>query len=177
MPFKLINFVFLGFLMLFTASCNQDQGLGNEPSITFENYEKTGEDSIRLTIGYKDGNGDLGLGPEHDKPPFDTGKYANNLIIKYYEKFNGQYGQTTKDPFPDTRDTIRFRYRFRNLTPKGDNKAIKGKINVTVNRLKVYAKNFPERDYNGKIRFEVFIYDRALNKSNTVFSPPIPFKD
>lgn len=163
-------------VLMFTA-CEKRQNYSDVPEIEFEDYQKHASDSIELTISYVDGDGDLGLGPEHDKPPYDSGKYAHNLILRYYEQFNGSFQQTTPDPFPDNTDTVGFQYRFRNLTPEGKNKAIRGEISVTVSdRLRVYSKNFPERNYGGAIMFEIFIYDRALNKSNTVSTPPIPFR-
>lgn len=178
MNIKLKKFGFFVCIALLFSACETQDKYSDVPQIEFEEYEKFGSDSIVLTISYVDGDGDLGLGPEHDKPPFDSGKYKNNLIVNYYERFNGSFSKTTPDPFPDNKnDTVFFPFRFRNLTPKGKNKAIEGEISITISdRLRVYSKNFPERNYGGQILFEIYIYDRALNKSNTVSSPPIPFK-
>ncbi len=172
---KLIK-IGLFLLPVLFLGCQRAADFDDEPSITLEEVQKHNNDSITLTIGYLDGDGDLGLGPEHDEPPYDSGKYSNNLIVKHFEKFDGAFHQTTKDPYPPQDDTIRYTFRFENLTPEGDSKAIKGEMDITLSdQLRVFTKNFPERTYGGEIMFRVFIYDRALNKSNEVSTEPIPF--
>lgn len=176
MNIKLIKIGLFLLPVLFFA-CQRSTDYDDVPSITFEQSQKYSDDSISLTISYIDGNGDLGLGSKHDKPPYDSGKYANNLIVKYYERYDGAFHQTTEGPYPDQKDTISHRFRFENLTPDGGNKAIKGEMEITIsNQLRVFTKNFPERSYGGEIMFRIFIYDRELNKSNEVSSGPIPFK-
>lgn len=158
------------------GSCQPSTDYGEAPTITFKDYEKLGNDSaIRLTIGYKDGDGDLGLKKDQTEPPFDSGsRYYNNLFIKYYEQFNGEFRQTEADPLRDT-DTIGYYYRIPYITPDSRNKSIEGEITTTIEEIQIASVSFPNRNYDGQIRFEIKIVDRELRESNTVSSPPIPW--
>jgi hypothetical protein len=176
-----VNYKFLvvGLLFsigLFLTTCSPSTDFDTEPTITFKNYEKLGNDSaIRLTIGYKDGDGNLGLRKNQTEPPFDTGnRFYHNMFVRYYEKYNGEFHLTTTGPFKE--DTIIYKYRFPYITPDSRNKAIEGKINTTISGIQITSPSFPERTYDGQIRFEIFIVDRDLNRSNVVSTPPIPFK-
>ena len=173
MRFKLIKILLIGFLFL--GACDTGQDYDKVPSIEFESYEKLGKDSaIRFTISYVDGDGNLGLKESMTNPPFDTGsRYFNNMFIEYYEQYNGEFHQTTDDPFRT--DTISYPYRFPYITPEGRNKSIKGEIEVSLT-VDIATQNFPDRDYGGQVLFKFTIVDRDLNHSNTVSSPPIPFE-
>jgi len=115
-------------------------------------YAKFGE----LSITFRDGNGDIGLGEGDTNYPFQRGgDYFYNYFINYYEKQNGTFVKV--DLVPDLNSRIPV------LTPDYPNKAIKGLI---VNTL--ILNPHPLFD---TIRFEMYIYDRALNKSNVIVTP------
>lgn len=162
-------------LVLLLAQCDFSPDFPTKPQIKFESYQKLGQDSaVRLTISYLDGDGDLGLKDAQTAPPFDTGsRYYYNMFIQYYEFIDGQFQQVTRNIFSE--DTIRYQYRFPYITPKRQNKAIKGEIQVELNVTPTAAFN-RNINYGGLIRFKLYIVDRALHKSNTVTSPAIPFK-
>lgn len=143
----------------------------------------TGTDSLMtLTFTFKDGDGDIGLGQEDTIAPFDprkdkyskaTNPYYNNLHIEYYEWLDTAFSQIIKDLDPDATppvyDTLRYLYRIENITPEGRHKAIRGDIEV-----KIYPS--PHFDARDTVRYEFYIYDRALNKSNSVQTPPLVWK-
>jgi hypothetical protein len=173
------RFLVLGLLVtlvLLLTKCSPSTDFDTEPTITFKNYEKLGNDSaIRIKIGYKDGDGNLGLRESQTDPPFDTGnRFYHNMFVRYYEKYNGEFHLTTRGPFKQ--DTIVYPYRFPYITPDSRNKAIEGTIETTISGIQITSPSFPERTYDGQIRFEIFIVDRDLNRSNVVSTPPIPFK-
>lgn len=161
---------------LVLSQCSPSTDFGTEPTIKFKSYEKLGNDSaIRITISYKDGDGDLGLRKTQTDPPFDTGnRFYHNMFVRYFEKYNGEFHMTTRGPFKE--DTIVYPYRFPYITPDSRNKAIEGKIKTTISDIRIASPSFPGRKYNGQIRFEIFIVDRNLNRSNVVSTPPIPLK-
>ena len=66
-------------------------------------------------------------------------------------------------------DTINFQYRIKNLTPIGQNKALKGTINIHL------APTFynPISNHNDTIMYAITLIDRALNKSNRILTPEI----
>jgi hypothetical protein len=78
------------------------------------------------------------------------------MYVYYYELIAGKWKEVTLNDFSN--DTIRFKYRFPNLTPNADNKAIKGDIEYTIINL------YPRKSTTIKLKF--YIYDRMLHKSN-----------
>jgi len=109
-----------------------------------------------LTISYTDGDGNIGLTSEENTPP-----YQYNFFLDIYEIINGVQ---QKIIFPDT--SINFNSRIPILTPEGVNKSIKGEIEM---ELELFIMSpFLATD---TISFELYILDRALNKSNVVHTP------
>ena len=145
------------------SSCMKKESFSNIPEIAFAGYynlfdtTKIAKRGV-LTISFQDGDGDIGLNPWDDYPPFDTSSvYYYNYYIDYYEKRNGSFVKVELN--------IPLRYRIPDLTPDDPNKAIKGIIvdTIPLNPAPVYDT----------IQFSLFIYDRALNKSNVIFTPEI----
>ena len=174
-----IGLIIIGIIGTFMVSCRKFEEYPIEPVITFDNFtlllnSQTGttERGV-LSIGYTDGDGDLGLNTGDTLPPFDkNGNYYYNFIVKYYERQNGTFVEVPLLSWnPDTQkyDTITFNGRFPNLTPEHGNKAIKGVIQDTL-----YVNN-PLSDFD-TIKFKVSIYDRALHKSNEVETPMVVVK-
>jgi hypothetical protein len=160
-----ILFTFLtGILIL--ASCIKKEDYPDIPEISYRGFTKvfdTGQYPIKgiLSIDFQDGNGDIGLDPGDTLPPFQPGgDYYYNMIIRYFEKQNGVWVEPIL-PVP-------YNARIPVLTPDQPNKAIKGYIVDTLD-----LDPTPAFD---TIKFEVFIYDRALNQSNVVATPEIPLK-
>ena len=154
---------FFGALFAVISGCMKKQSYPETPVISFLNLElfydsahvvKTGI----LTISYQDGNGDIGLADGDTFPPYQkNGPYYYNFVLTHFEKQNGVYHQVF--------DSIPFSARIPVLTPDDPNKPIKGFI---ADNILLYPP--PLHD---TIKFEVFIYDRALNKSNVITTPEI----
>lgn len=85
---------------------------------------------------------------------------------------NGSWVRGTADPlgnnFP-TADSINFAYRLENITPIGQNKALKGEIEI--NMEPYYFNSYS--NHNDSIRYEIMLIDRSLNISNIIQSPLI----
>tara|TARA_B100001093_G_C26621722_1_gene924928 strand:- start:19 stop:546 length:528 start_codon:yes stop_codon:yes gene_type:complete len=166
-----IYFVFL--LFIFTCfSCLKPETFPNEPIIEFLDFEVQG-DSGKISFSFTDGDGDIGLSQNQISPPFDTSSfYYYNLYINYYEMMNGSWVRATADPggnnFP-TADSITFSYRLENLTPTGQNKALRGDVEII---LEPYYFN-PVSNHSDSIKFSILLIDRSLNFSNIVESPLI----
>ncbi len=103
-----------------------------------------------LKISFKDGDGDIGLFDNESEPPYDY-----NFFVKYYELQNGEEVRIIVN------DSNEFNARIPILTPIGSVKAIKGEIEDTLfifNPLSTFDT----------IKFEAYLKDRALHKSNTI---------
>ena len=171
---SLFVLIALWFFVFFLTSCDKKDDISVIPLIKFENYKlfkdaANRDTALSLTISFEDGDGDLGLEQGDTLPPFNPGsKYYACMFIYYFEFVDSLFQEVRPEisgiPIGDT---IRFRYRFRNLTPTTPNKAIRGQIEWHTNQI------IPIK--NNTIKFKIYIYDRALNKSNTVESPAIVY--
>lgn len=162
---RVIGFLIILITALLTAAgCLKQESYPNTPQIEFVNYINvfdTGQYAVKgiLTISFRDGDGNIGLNSFDTFPPFNKeGEYYYNYVITYFEKQNGVFTKIDLEP--------PFSARIPVLTPLEPNKAIKGVIVDTLGPL----NPFPLFD---TIKFEAFIYDRTLNKSNVISTPEI----
>jgi hypothetical protein len=151
-------------LLLFTLvivwqGCKKADSLPLAPFITFTEFRQyqypNGIDSLGvMVLTFADGDGDIGYNPVDTLPPYDKkGNYYYNFVIKYLERQNGILKEV-KLPFTNNS-------RIPYLTPEGKEKKLTGII-----AMNLFINN-PLSKFD-TIRFEAFIYDRALNKSNVV---------
>lgn len=168
---RLIAFLVVAALVITVYSgCKKPETFPIIPAIEFKSigsYKNiSGKDSVTvITISFTDGDGDIGYAPAGNGPVFDdtSSAYYYNFIVHFYEKKNGVWVRDTvfdRPPFSG------FSGRLPNLTPRGENKALKGDISMDQ-----YISFYPVQ--NDTIKYEVYIYDRALHKSNTVMTSEI----
>ena len=149
--------------LLFT-SCLKRESYPVEPHIEYVNFVKyinnAGiEDKGTLIFSFTDGDGDIGLKTSDTLPPFnESGDYYYNLYIFYKEL---QHGVLTPIELP-----LPFHTRLPVITPSGNNKAIKGEMEV---KLDIFN---PLSTFD-TISFDFYLVDRALHVSNTVSTPLI----
>lgn len=148
----------------FLFSCREKVKYPVIPFIEYADFTKIPttnniDDKGILKFSFTDGDGDIGLAPADTLFPFDPGsQWYYNLFIIYYEKQNGIYVAVD---LPMTNNS-----RIPVITPEGENKSIKGDIEV-----ELFINN-PTSSYD-TICFDVQIADRALNLSNTIRTPDI----
>jgi hypothetical protein len=162
----LVPFLLLAAALMFNAGCMKKENYPDTPEISYiglELYYDTAS-IVRtgvLAISYTDGNGDIGLNTWDTFPPFQRGgPYYYNYVIDYFEKQNGIFKKVDL--------LIPFSLRIPVLSPDDPGRAIKGVIYDT---LGLYPP--PLHD---TIRFEAYIYDRGLHKSNVITTPEIILK-
>jgi len=149
--------------LLFSA-CTKHEVYSPIPEIAYKSFEKipsnTGADNkAYLTITFKDGDGDIGLSPEDTFPPYNPGsKYYYNFFIDYYELEGDSF---VKIDLPITNNS-RIPYVEPNLAELG----ITGEIEI-----ELYINNIMSSA--DSIRYEMYIVDRALHKSNVITTPSI----
>jgi len=99
-------------------------------------------------------------------PPFDEGSYFhNNMYAEYYE-----FNTVTNlwEPSVINGDTVRFTFRVPDITPDGQNKALKGSIQV---KIEPFYRN--PNSPNDSIKYRIRLIDRNLNQSPWIESPVI----
>lgn len=190
---SLIFSVVIAILAIFTFNaCLTKPDFPFEPSISFASISKKSildgnnqliEDSIFLDINFRDGNGDIGLSAEDTIGKFafrNPDKTLNPFYFNFYcdiyrrNKFTGEYERVR---FPTNRDPIlgidvesNIHGRVPPLLDNNRQGPIEGVLRYNIGGLFYDVLGINKRD---SIRFEVFIYDRALNKSNVITTPAI----
>lgn len=148
-------------------SCNDKDTNSKVPQLEFLDQfivsTPAGYDSlVELHIEYLDNDGDIGLSESDTTGPFKFGEYAfYNLFCFMYVKENGIWVKPL-NPF-STQDTLYLHERFPNITPTSENKRLRGEITL-------YIPARPLELRRDSVRFEIQLWDRALNKSNVLKS-------
>lgn len=171
------NILFLLSLFFLTA-CQKKVEYPIEPKVTYQglNYlmdaDSTLTGEVVLSIGYTDGDGDLGLDDTDTIYPFGShDPHYYNLLIDYL-KWNGDTFEETPllswNQQSQSYDTISFNARFKRLVFNDEEKAISGTIDYT---LTAYNPLSP----NDTIKFRIRLIDRALHESNAIETEAISF--
>ena len=114
-----------------------------------------------VTLEVIDGDGNLGLNDEDTLEHFHHDSlYYNNLFIAIFEKHGKDYVELKK-----LSEGLRYRIPYK--APIGQNKYLKAEVRV---KLEIPLAYF---DYD-TVRYEIFVYDRDLNKSQIAESCDIP---
>ena len=153
-------------------SCLKPESYPNEPILEYLSFESL-SDSGKLTFSFTDGDGNIGLDQNQLSAPFNPGSfYYYNCYINYYEMMDGEWVRATSDPLGNNSqfaDTITYSYRIGNMTPVGQNKALKGEIEII---LEPFYFN-PISNHSDSIKYSILLIDRSLNHSNLIFSSTI----
>ncbi len=160
---KLILTYSIIFVLAAFTSCLKPEQFPVEPAIEFSSFTQFG-DSAELVVSFTDGDGNIGLSKSDTTGGFSsTQRYHHNLFVEYFEKVDGAGWQPGKDL---NGDDIIFKYRIPVLTPQGKNKALKGKIRVTI-EPSFYNPISPDSD---TLKYRITLVDRDFNESNAVES-------
>jgi hypothetical protein len=165
-------------LTLLVSGCREEPNYPDEPSIVFDRVDqytytknRITFDSLVVVVDFQDGDGNLGLrrsklndsDPDF-QPPFDqSSPYFNNFFANLQLKRGNIY-----IPYPFPSEFLNLHGRFPRLASDEKEEALEGEIKYTLTNFS--NDIFDPRD---TVRFEIFIYDRALNQSNIVYSDDV----
>ncbi len=152
-----ISGLFVFFLL--AVGCLQEQEYPIEPYIEFHSYTKINNQNdtiLKLSLQFRDGDGDIGLLPTETVPPYDYNFYITLLRLR----------GTQLNPLLVNGEPVRYNSRIPMISPTSRNKAIKGVIEYSFDYS--IMRSFLRND---TICFEVYIRDRALHTSNVVKTP------
>lgn len=175
-----------GGLALGLSSCLKEPEYSTTPAISFNDVQviripvkKAGEqrrDSIRMTINYQDGDGDLGLSQADQKlapfkfknPDSTYNKFNSNFFVEIFIR-NSATGKYELRPTKTVASPAGYNGAFPRLTTETNNKPLKGTVTYATIPFGL-GDFFQPRD---SVRFEISIADRALHVSNTITTRPI----
>ena len=161
--------LFITVLLLTLYACSKLETYSELPSVEFKSvYIADTVDALgnevklqNVTLEIIDGDGNLGLNDKDTIGDFSPESlYYNNLFITVSEKHNGGYSELQKI-------SENLHYRIPYKAPIGQNKYLKAEVKV---KIEIPLGYF---DYD-TIRYEFFVYDRDLNKSQIAVSCDIP---
>ncbi|PLX10916.1 MAG: hypothetical protein C0594_04235 [Marinilabiliales bacterium] len=151
-------------LLVFLTYCEKPDSYPINPQIEYEAVYlidttdplgNTGSAPL-LVFSFVDGDGDIGLKQSDTSGVYSTDStFHNNLFFTLYEKVNGEFQEADSLLFG-------FNYRIPFVGWEESNRALKGQIYVQFVPL-----------YFDTIKFEFYMVDRALHKSNVETSPEI----
>lgn len=148
-------------LLLFFAACVKKKNYPITPviefkSISFDDVNR----KANIIIGFKDGDGDLGLAENNP---------TLGVYLKYYYKdVNGVYQTMDTSLLSPTYDTLIDTYLIKlDITPLGKNKAVEGDFIIKRDYDALYYRHafIPDPQF---VKYEFYIQDRAKHVSNRV---------
>lgn len=142
------------------VSCEPDRSFSNVPEISNLKFVALTDSIGQLTFDFTDGDGNIGLDTLNDTlPPYHLdGAFYNNLIIDYQELENGEWKGLEGSGLSQ---------RIMPFAPFGG--VYEGTMDVLLNAPTYYNTNSP----NELLRYQITLYDRDLNASNTLTSEVI----
>lgn len=170
--------LFLGILLIVATSCQEKTAYPIEPRITYEGMaflmdaDSTLTGEVILSIGYTDGDGDLGLDDADTLYPFGSNDpHYYNLIIDYLKWDGAAFVETpllSWNQQEGVYDTISFNARFKRLVFDDEEKPISGTIDYRMTLLNPLSPH-------DTVRLHARIVDRALHESNIIETEEICF--
>ena len=167
--FVKIQLLLLGVVLWGLTGCEKLQSESPVPSIQFMSFVKdtsgvgasVGAGAL-LTISFKDGNGDVGAANANDSTPYLTlvfyGLNEQGAFVRYFD--------------PTTQDSSQSSYLLPVIPPPvGKIKTETGSIAIQIPAP--YWPIGPLGIVFHTIRFNIYLKDRAGNKSNVITTPAI----
>ena len=168
-----------GLLAASLGSCLKAPDYSTTPEIAFDNITNLRlapkvsggvvQDSMRLTIRYQDGDGDLGLNSDERKALQGTSFYNNYFIEPYVKQINDKryvsaasLGRTAVGAYNSA---------YPHVTTLTDNKAapIKGTLTLALIPF-ILGQTFLPGE---KVKFSIQIADRAKHLSNVIMTDSV----
>ena len=151
-------------VLLSGFSCQKFESLPDIPLISFKSFIlKDTTDALgnegkigELTFDFEDGDGDIGL-TQPDSLSVDSTNF--NLFFTLFGKIDGEFTEVSENDLETP-----LNYRIPYIEKEGQNKALKGEIQIDFIYLLFEYDTF---------KYSFYLVDRALHKSNVETTPEI----
>lgn len=153
--FNFIKIIGLFFIVVFCGlvSCKPETCEEAIPKIDFVDIRVFG-DTAKLTFSFIDCDGDFGLSQADTVEP-----YAYNVFVEYFAFTDTGFRKIEPLNPP-------FYYRVPVLEASSNSDVLEGEIDINI--IPYYLPGFSDT-----MRYEVYILDKALNKSNVITTPSL----
>lgn len=159
---KRFSIILFSAAVLMLSACLKRNQFPPEPKITELRFVANPDCTAVMFIKFTDGDGDIGLGQGDTFPPFNPGsEFNSNLFFNYFEFEAGAWKRVYLNIDPVSGDTVNpFSYRIPPLETDGRDNSLEGEIAVDM-PFGYFLQGTP----NDSLRYEVVLYDRALQSS------------
>jgi hypothetical protein len=176
MKYMLRNCAFLLLLLLSFSSCRKEPHFDEKPFIEFRRVEESvyvdenriKHHDISIVVYFQDGDGNLGLSTTNSadqQHPFDKAPYDKNFVVKLLSKQTQPDGSSEFVEYVFPEASFSFGGKFPRVSSDERPEPLEGEIKYTIKDL--ITSDIP--GLQGLVaKFDVYIYDRALNQSNVV---------
>ncbi len=158
-------------VVVMLSGCLKPEEFPDEPILTFKSLEQKyeavlndpdPERFIYVTVGFTDGDGDIGLDPQDTLSPFGVGEAHNfNFVCDFKMLIDGQWTDIGSE-WPN---------RIKRISPSGQDPTLNGEIIVKVGPYPEPRVGPVQPILTGDtMRVSVSLEDRSLHMSNTVTS-------
>ena len=137
-------------------SCIKKKQYTTEPVIEFKDFIPYTDESGDLQVLFNDGDGDIGVGENDTTLSLFTTYY-------YYDTITFKYRAFLKT---SPNDTLRSNYIVKAKSDAYKGKPISGEISVRLQQFR-HSKKIK------KIKYVIYLIDKAGNKSNVITSPEL----
>lgn len=170
-------YIFIGIILLFICSCERPPNYDKTPKIQFKSVEKSiiigdlslsKQDSVVITLGFQDGDGDLGM---------STDKVGTNPYVDFYKRnYHATLYKRVKGIYQEVVDLDGNSIEYGGVFPPlvDQEGPIDGDLNY---HILISHNNAQILEAFDTLRFEIFVIDRDLNQSNTVVTDFFVYKN
>lgn len=159
--------VVLSWIVVNNWSCKKPDNYPIDPHIEFLGFEQQADSAV-FRISFTDGDGDIGLAQKDTFPPFNSkSPHYNNFVMKqqYLDTITGKYEYAI---IPGTlHDTLSNSIRIDRIKKVGTESGLNGELQVYISTPYSLNKYF---------RYECYLEDRALHRSNLLVTPTFTLK-
>ena len=161
-------------------SCDPEEPIPFETILEYDScqYYYSGDrvNAMILRIAFQDGDGNIGLNSYEVGNGMYTGKYRYNLYAHVFDKIS----DTVYTPIIVPTDTGSFEdlvYAYTiPIMSTAIGAQIKGTFDIEIDSASVQNLQSSRGSKNGILQFQIYMYDRNLNKSNTVVTPDLSIR-
>lgn len=143
-------------LLLFVYSCIKKTTYSTVPEIEYKNFVPNTDESAEISIKFKDGDGDIGTAGN------DT---TRNLWVNYYYKDTVSL-KYVAFCFGCGTDSLKTAYVVKQTEGSYQGKPISGELSVKLQQYR-HSKKIKN------IKYVIYLYDKAGNKSNVITTPEL----
>lgn len=153
---------FFKYLLLFVTvsvvyACVKKTAYPTTPEIEFQALYPYVADSADLQIKFKDGDGDIGVSENDTIRTLWAIYYYKDTITQKYRAYT---------PCPNNCDTLRTGYIIKSPNDSYKGKPISGELSIRLQQFR-HSKKIKN------IKYVIYLFDKAGNKSNVVTTPEI----